>query len=485
MLFPSISFLLYFLPVALALYWACYFSIPGQNFCLLVLSLVFYAWGEPLFLVPMAALIIGNHFLGLKLKDADNPAYIRRVVKWAVILDIGVLLLVRNGPDILYYVQSRTGLPIPLWHWTAPYGISFFTLQAFAYIWDIARGKTRPAENIMVTGLIISFLPTILAGPVLNFREIVDQFQSRRLTWMLLGDGCERFICGLAKLLVLFVPLHYLSTSIFTLSANRGQTGSVPVALAWLGLVAFGLQFYLLLSGLADMAGGIARLFGFSIKENFNYPYSAHTLTEFWNRWNISVFRWFYVNVFLPLGGSRAKLMLYRGAMRHRNYVMRNMVVLWLAIGLWYGIGLNYLAFSVWFLFFAFIEWVVTIRRKDTSRFYWSFYVLFAVSIGWIFLRCTSFEESLYYISNLLNFNNDGFVNDFTVAVVRENWHVILLSALVSTSWPGSILAWLRGGIVGVGGYIRALCYVVVMAALLYLCYVYLGVAQLVSFTLR
>lgn len=484
-LFPSISFILYFLPTALALYWACYFSIPGQNFCLLVLSLIFYAWGEPLFLVPMAILIIGNHFLGLRLKDANNPAYIRRIVRLAVFLNIGMLLLIRHGPDLIYYIQNTTGLPIPLWNWTVPYGISFFTLQAFAYIWDIARGKARPAENILITGLFISFMPTILAGPILNFREVVDQFQARQMSWTLLADGCERFICGLAKLLLLFIPLHYLSANIFTLSANRGQTGDVPVTLAWLGLVAFGLQLYLLLSGLADMAGGMARLFGFSIKDNFNYPYTAHTLTEFWNRWNISLYRWFYVNVFLSMGGSRAKLVRYRGSMRPRNYVMRNLVALWLAIGLWYGFGLNYVAFSLWFLFFAFIEWVVTIQRKDTSRFYWAFYVLFVVGIGWVFLRCDSLEESIYFLSNLLNVNSNGFLNDFTVAVVKENWHVLLLSVLVAAGLPGSVLAWLRDGRNGVAGNIRALCYIVVMAALIYLCFVYLGVAQHVSFTLK
>ncbi|MCD8349320.1 MAG: hypothetical protein LUC93_01745, partial [Planctomycetaceae bacterium] len=292
MLFPTLFFIMYFLPAALALYWACHFSISGQNFCLLILSLLFYAWGEPLHLVPMVILIVGNHLLGLRLVDANNPAYIGRIVKIAAVLNIGTLLAMRYGSHILWYVAGLTGLPQFNIYWSAPLGISFFALQAFVYIFDIARGKALPSRNILNTGLFIAFLPTVLFGPILNYRDMEPQFRARPFSLARMGVGGERLVGGLAKLLLLAVPLYNISTDVFGMSM---QGAYVPVLLAWLGLIALGLYYYMLLSGFADMAIGIGGLFGFTLPENFRYPYLAHTVTEFCNRWNITMFRWFYV----------------------------------------------------------------------------------------------------------------------------------------------------------------------------------------------
>ncbi|MCD8349889.1 MAG: hypothetical protein LUC93_04675, partial [Planctomycetaceae bacterium] len=216
----------------------------------------------------------------------------------------------------------------------------------------------------------------------------------------------------------------------------------------------------------------------------FRYPYLANTVTEFCNRWNITMFRWFYVCVFLPLGGRRAKMTRYRGAMRPRNHVVRNLALLWLGISLWYGFGLNYLLLGLWFYVFFFIEWLVTLRRKNTSSPLWILYVLLVVAVGWVFVRCGTFEQSLTYFANLTGMNRNAWCNDFTVTCLKESWHIILIAAVASTPIPRAILMWLREGR-GWFGYMRTLGYLAVMAGVLYLCYIYIGVTQYATFSVR
>ena len=476
MLFPSVLFILYFLPAVLALYWAFSFSPSAQNVCLLVLSLAFYAWGEPWFLVPMLFLIIVNHVIGLKLDGAQLPAYRRKVVTLAVVLNAATLLLVRYGTTVAGAVADLLGADLQLPELAPPLGVAFFTLQALAYVFDIRRGKAPPERNIVNTGLYIAFFPTVLAGPILRFADMAAQLRTRCMTLELFGQGCERFIVGLAKLTVLAAPLGRMADGIFARSAAGVQFYNTPALLAWLALLAYGLQVYMNLSGYSDLAIGLARMFGFSVKENFRHPYMAHTVGEFWNRWHISLFRWFYVYVFLVLGGSRARLVHFRGALRPRNFVLRNLFIMWLLIGLWHGISLNHLFFGLWFFIFALFEWLVSLRRRNTGNPLWHIYLLCVVAISLIFLRCASLGETMRFFSNLLGVNGNGFSSDLAMTLARENWSALSLGVLFSTPIGQKILEALRGGnSAGFVGTLRGIGYVATLAGVFFVALVYLS----------
>lgn len=483
MLFPSVLFILYFLPVALALYWAFSFSRPAQNVVLLLLSLVFYSWGEPLFLLPMLFLIVVNHTLGRKLDGAQFPAYRWKIVALAVILNIGTFLIVRYGGTLVEGAARLVGADLATGDLPIPVGIAFFTLQALAYVFDVRRGKAKPETNIVNTGLYIAFFPTVLAGPILRFTDVAAQLRERRVTLELFGQGCERFIVGLAKLVVLAAPLSQMANGIFARSAAGNQFYNTPMLLAWLALIAYGLQVYMGFSGYSDMAIGLARMFGFSIKENFRHPYMAHTVAEFWNRWHISLYRWFYVYVFLVLGGSRARLVKFRGALRPRNYVLRNLFIMWLLIGLWHGASLNHLFFGMWFFIFALFEWLVSLRRKNTGNPLWHIYLLCVVGVGLVFLRCSSVGETMRFFSNLLGVSGSGFSSDLAIALARENWPALALAVIFSTPIGHKVLELLRGGEGGgFVGALRVIGYLLVLAGIFLVAVIYLTRAGAIPF---
>jgi len=475
-LFPSALFILYFLPFALAVYWAFGFSRMAQNTCLLVLSLVFYAWGEPLFLLPMLFLIVVNHVLGLKLDGDHLPAYRKKIIRLAVILNIGTLLLTSYGGKAAMAVAARFGADIPfLGELRAPLGVAFFSLQALAYIFDIRRGKAPPERSIVNTGLFIAFFPTVVAGPILRFADMAAQLRERNTTLASFGIGCERFIIGLAKVTVLAAPLGQMAHSVFARSANLVQFHNTPVVLAWLALLAYGIYVYMNLSGYSDMAIGVARMFGFTLRENFRHPYMAHTVTEFWNRWQLSVYRWFYVHVFLVLGGARARLVQFRSALRPRNFVLRNLFVLWALIGLWHGFSWNHLFFGLWFFLFALFEWLVSLRRRDTSHPLWHVYLLFVVAIALVFLRSATFGESMRFFANMFGVSGNGFLSDLAVALARENWAALVLGIVFSTPIGHRVLKKLRDGEnIGVGGTLRGIGYILVLTGIFLVAVVYL-----------
>ena len=476
MLFPSALFILYFLPVALVVYWAFGFSRKAQNICLLGLSLVFYSWGEPLFLLPMLFLIVVNHVLGLKLDGTQLPVYRRKVIQLAVAANIGTLLLVRHGGEAALAIATRFGTDIPfLRELRAPMGVAFFSLQALAYVFDIRRGKFPPERSIVNTGLFIAFFPTVVAGPILRFADLAVQLRERNTTLASFGAGCERFIVGLAKVTVVAVPLGQMAHSVFARSASLVQFYNTPVTLAWLALLAYGIFMYMNLSGYSDMAIGVARMFGFSLRENFRHPYMAHTVTEFWNRWQLSVYRWFYVHVFLVMGGSRARLVQFRGARRPRNFVLRNLFVLWVLIGLWHGLSWNHLFFGLWFFLFAFFEWLVSLRRRNTGNPLWHVYLLFVVAIGFVFLRCTTFGETMRFFANMFGVSGNGFLSDLAVVLARENWAALVLGIVFSTPIGHRALEKLRGGeSTGVAGTLRAIGYMLILACIFFVSIVYL-----------
>ena len=435
MLFPSVLFIVYFLPTALLLYLLCSFSRQAQNLCLLALSLFFYAWGEPLHLVPLLFDILVAYGLGRMLAGEKSKEYRKKVVLLGVVLILGMLFVVRYGSAFVQQIGELaaqvevSGLPfltglaslsnVP--SLTPPLGVSFFSLQALAYIFDSARGKIPPEKSIFTIGLHIAFFPTVLAGPVVRYTDIAAQIQNRKISGALLGKGCSHFVIGLGKLLLVAGPASAIAEHIFSMSTVGAQI-AVPVLLAWLGLLALSLQVYFAFSAYADMAIGTAAMFGFSIQRNVDYPYAARTVTDFWKRFNITLYRWFYLYVFIVLGGSRPKRVRVRGVMRPRNFILRNLFCMWLLLGLWYGLSWTFLFWGLWFFVFCLFEWIVRLPHRKLRNPAWHVYVVLVVCFGWIFFRCHSVGESMSYLSNMLGLGGNGFYSDLALLLLRENW---------------------------------------------------------------
>lgn len=502
--FTDILFIAYFLPASLLLYFACGFSRGAQNVCLLALSLVFYAWGEPLYLIPLLYAVLVNYGLGLLLTEDKTDAERKRVLRVAVVLNVGMLLFVRYaGPlagelaellaGLAGQLTPQSGSPaaaaLPpaarltagLADWAAgvdlplpPLGVSFFTLQALAYVFDVSRGKAKRETNICNVGLYIALFPTVLAGPILRFTDMASQIRDRRTTFEGFGKGSMRFVTGLAKLVLVASPLSLVAGHVFTMSAGGGQITDVPVMLAWLGLLAFGLQIYLTFSAYSDMALGVAGMFGFSIRENFRYPYAALTVTDFWKRWHISLFRWFHSYVYIPLGGSRPRLVRFRGAMRPRNFVVRNLFAVWLLIALWHGISWTFFLWGMWFFILFVFEWIVRLPQRDISSPAWRVYLLLAVGIGWVFFRSHSVGESMDYFANLLGLTSNGVYSELAVIFLKENWLPFLLGVLLCTPLGSLPEQWIGSPKIGAARYPLAALYLAAVAALFCLTLVYL-----------
>ena len=484
MLFPSVPFLLYFLPAAFILYWLLDFSRTAQNACLLLLSLAFYAWGEPLHLVPMLVLIAANHAAGRVMAHYKYRQDKRSLARWTALFDICVLLATLHSEALSGFAGRHFGVALPFLP-RPPLGVAFFTLQAISYVFDIAREKARPEKNVVNTGLFIAFFPAVLAGPILSFGDMAPQLRERKSSLPLFGMGCERFIIGLAKVLLLAAPLSIITETVFNLSAAGNEVADTPVMLAFLGLIAYGLQIYIAFSGYSDMAIGLGRMLGFSLPENFRHPYAAHTVREFWRRCHITLYRWFFVYIFLAMGGSRPKRVKIRGAIRLRNYVLRNLVVLWILIGMWHGISWNHFFLGIWFFAFAFLEWVISLQRRDTSHPAWSLYLIPVVAVSWVFLRCNNAGETLNFFSNLLGVNGNGFYSTLATALARENWHVLLAAAVLCTPIGERFLNWLKGKHYGAAGYCCAAIHLAIFAALLGLSFVFLTRTGYVPFVFR
>ena len=483
MIFASIPFIFYFLPLVLLLYLACEKFILAKNVLLLAVGLVFYSWGEPAHLIPLLILIVGNYLLGLALTDAKPKGTRRkRIVFLAFVLNLGVMAVARHGNTFfLPLLDQFFGVQTTFRMSAAPLGVAFFSLQALSYIFNVARRKTPPEKNILNVALFISFMPTVLAGPVIDYRDMAEQLRSRKTSLALFGSGCERFIVGFAKLVIVGVPLYRLSEDILHMSAAGAGNFDVPVVLAWLGFFALALRYYFVFSAYSDMAVGLAGMFGFHIKKNFNYPFTAHTIGQFWTRWNILLYRWFYRYIFLSMGGARPKRVMIKGLPRQRNYVLRNLVCFWLLFGLWHGFDWPHLLWGVWFFFFALVEWIIKLRWRDTRSIFWQLYTLFVVSFSFVFLRCVNIGEAMNYLGNLLGVNGGGFYGELTFYFIKENW-AYLLAGIFCFPIGRKVTDMLKSETPGGLQYVLAVGYPLLLAALFFLSMVFLSRVDFIPF---
>ena len=417
MLFSSIPFLYYFLPLVLAVY----FLTPARfrNAVLLLASLIFYAWGEPKYVLLMLASILSGYGFGLLQERYRGQKGAKLVCGLSVAVSLSFLLYFKYADFFLENFNAATGLGVPLLRIALPIGISFYTFQIISYTVDVYRGE--PAQkNLIHLAAYVSMFPQLIAGPIVRYSDIAQQLEHRSHSTALAAEGVRRFLIGLGKKILIANQLGELC-SVFRASDEKS------VLFYWLYAVAFALHIYFDFSGYSDMAIGLGKVFGFHFLENFNYPYISASITEFWRRWHISLGTWFRDYVYIPLGGSK------KG--EGRTYL--NLLVVWLFTGLWHGSTLNFL---LWGLFlFALISlerlgWGKVLRRSQViSR----LYMLLVIPLSWMLFAIPSLKDIGSYIGRLFAFSGGTAVHARDFLVYGRQYAVVLvIGLLVSTPLP-------------------------------------------------
>ncbi len=411
MVFSSTVFLFFFLPACLLLYYV----LPGKwtkNVVLLLFSLVFYAWGEPIYVILMILNILFNWVMGLFMEKI--PGWRKFILIVTIVVDIGLLGFFKYYGFLVDVFNSVTGLSLTAHKLALPIGISFYTFQTLSYVIDLYRGKIRVQKNPLLFGLFVTMFPQLIAGPIVRYEVVENALTERTVSLEGLGKGMARFIFGLAKkvLLANLLGVVFESTGV--------QAGPVPVMGAWLGLIAFGLQLYFDFSGYSDMAIGLGKMFGFDFPENFDAPYGAHSVTDFWRRWHISLGSWFREYVYIPLGGNRV------GIVRH----ILNIMIVWFLTGFWHGAAYNFILWGLYYGLLLIFEKYVLLKWKSMPKALGSVWTLLAVFLGWGLFLCDSMQEVGTVFMNLFGASGSGWISTNSVFNLLSGIVIVVIGAL-------------------------------------------------------
>ena len=385
MVFSSSVFLLLFLPVVFAA--NCLIKKKYSNLLLLFASLVFYAWGEPVLVLLMIVSIMINWGTGLLLSKLNGLAK-KSVLGIGVVCDLAILGYYKYAGFFARTVNavfSREVIPVA--EIALPIGISFFTFQAISYVVDVYRGETEASKKITNVALYISFFPQLIAGPIVKYRDINQQIEDRSVTWTGVSDGFRRFIFGLGKKVLIANVLGLCVDRIYAY-----DIAAIDPKTAWIGALAYSFQIYYDFSGYSDMAIGLGKMFGFTILENFNYPYLSSSISEFWRRWHISLGSWFREYVYIPLGGNR------KGKVR----TILNLLVVFFLTGLWHGADFSFIVWGLYHGFFSIIERLGIKKMLAKVKGFSVIYSFLIVNFGWVLFRADTTMNGLRYILRMI-----------------------------------------------------------------------------------
>ncbi len=358
---------------------------------LLVASIFFYAWGEPVYVFLMIASIIINYFFGLLIDGSATHARRKFFTLLGTAVNVLILMHFKYTDFIIENMNLLLALEIDAKEIPLPIGISFYTFQAISYLVDIYRGDVKAQRSLLKMGLYISFFPQLIAGPIVKYHDIEQQLENRTVTPEMFNYGVSRFIFGFAKKILLANIVGKAADTIFALEA-----GDLSTPAAWVGAIAYSLQIYYDFSGYSDMAIGLGKMFGFTFQENFNYPYVSSSIREFWQRWHISLATWFKLYVYIPLGGSR------EGAFK--TYL--NTMIVFFLTGLWHGAAWNFVLWGVWNGVFLMFERAVQFDKRVTSAVIRHIYTLLVVVVGMVIFRTNSVHDAIVYLEHMFSFKN-------------------------------------------------------------------------------
>ena len=424
MLFSSITFLFLFLPIMLAVYYIAPYQ--WKNLLLLAGSLIFYAWGEPVYIILMILSILLNYFCGMDIENkSENETKAKRSLVFAITVNIVLLVFFKYFGFLVESTNTLFGISIPYRELALPIGISFYTFQEISYIVDVYRGKVKAQQSLVKYALYVSMFPQLVAGPIVCYGDIEKQLTARKISGRKLGQGAMLFIIGLSKKAVLANTLGKIFEEISSTSASN-----LTVLMAWLGCITYAFQIYFDFSGYSDMAIGLGRMFGFEFKKNFDVPYISKSITEFWRRWHISLSSWFREYVYIPLGGNHVTI--------SRNIV--NLLIVWMLTGMWHGAAWNFIVWGIYYGVVLVLEkyvWGAIVDRWPSVLQH--IYALVLVLVGWVFFFSPSLGAAFRYLFAMVG-GGAGFASKEVFFVILTHWLFYLLAVIGSTTIGSRLL---------------------------------------------
>ncbi|MBS5874259.1 MAG: MBOAT family protein [Clostridiales bacterium] len=413
MVFSSLNFMYLFLPVCLLLYFILR-GIKARNYLLLVMSLLFYAWGEPKWIVLMIVTTLVDYGAGLLVDKYRGQKQAKWALAGSVVITLSFLAVFKYLGFFNQNLNSLFGAELPTQIFNLPIGISFYTFQAITYVVDVYRGKARVQRSYANLLLYVSLFPQLIAGPIVRYTDIAEQLESRETTVEGFARGITRFVTGLGKKVLLANIAGQIATSLI-----GGDLSKASVLGAWLGIFAYTFQIYFDFSGYSDMAIGLGHMFGFTYVENFNYPYISKSITEFWRRWHISLSTFFRDYVYIPLGGNR----------RHQ---LRNMFVVWALTGLWHGASWNFVLWGLYYFVFLAIEKLFLGKYLEKlPAVVGHIYALFIVVVGWVFFYFDDVSRLGQMLKLMFGFSGQAGVMP-TDTILLKNHLVFFMVAIVA-----------------------------------------------------
>ena len=416
MVFSSLVFLFAYLPITLL----AYYLVPrqGRNIFLFIVNLIFYGWGEPKLVLLMVFNIFFNYIGGWLVDKYRADAKKKKLfLILTCVLDIGILAVFKYTGMITETLNMLPFLNIPELQISLPIGISFYTFQTMSYVIDVYRDDAPVSKSFINFGTYVALFPQLIAGPIVRYRDVAEQLVNRRETLEMFTRGVKLFMVGLAKKVIIANTMGTLTTNIFATTDENGVVGT------WVGMIAYTFQIYFDFSGYSDMACGLGNMMGFEFLKNFNYPYIAKSITDFWRRWHISLSTWFKEYVYIPLGGNR------KGVKRQ----ILNLLIVWGLTGLWHGAAYNFVLWGLYYGFLLILEKFVLKKFLDRlPSFVQHIYTLFIIIIGWGLFYFTDVGQLGEFMVDLFNFGN-GICGDQAFNLIMSNLPMLIIAAVAST----------------------------------------------------
>ncbi|MDO5337131.1 MAG: MBOAT family O-acyltransferase [Eubacteriales bacterium] len=417
MIFSSLFFLYVFLPVTLILYYV----VPTKlkNTVLLLVSLIFYAWGEPVYIFLMIFSILFNYFSGIEIafyreENRDKDA---KICFWVTtVANLAILGFFKYYGFLIDNLNAILPFEIPYRQLALPIGISFYTFQTLSYVIDVYLGKVEVQKNLIHFGAYVTMFPQLIAGPIVKYSDVAAQLVSRKISLRRFGDGTAWFLRGLGKKVLFANNIGMVYDAIAALAPDQRS-----VITAWVGCAAYTFQIYYDFSGYSDMAIGLGKMFGFDFIKNFDYPYTSSSVTEFWRRWHISLGSWFREYVYIPLGGNRCSTL--------KN--IRNIFVVWMLTGFWHGAAWNFIFWGLYYGILLFLEkYTLKSFLERVPLFVKHIYTMILVMIGWVFFSAPTMGSATTYLGNMIGIGGHGFIDSTGLYYLGSSAILFILMSL-------------------------------------------------------
>lgn len=412
MAFHSIVFVFVFLPLLILFYYVCPKKI--KNSVILLASMVFYAWGEPRYILLLIGLILLNYGLARYLDKQE--ARRKLVIKEAIILNLVVLIYFKYYGFMLDSLFSILPIRVQYEVLPMPLGISFFTFSIIAYLFDVYRKKIPAEKHLGTFALYVSFFPKLIMGPIERYDKMQKQMKHHPVNALLMEKGFQTFLLGLLQKVVIADSIAYIW--------QYASSNSVSIAYAWLGMIAYTLQIYFDFNGYTKMAIGLGNMFGFELSENFKYPYIATTVTDFWRRWHITLSSWFRDYVYIPLGGNRTSFAKH----------LRNLLIVWVLTGIWHGASWNFLFWGLYYGVVLIIEkYVLVDQLCKLPLLARRILTLFVIMFGWIFFASNDLSSAFAYIGSMFGLQHNGFIDQAFLQTIQSSWVYLVIGIVWCT----------------------------------------------------